>query len=609
MLASLLVTLLFVPAPHWDFSGPIFGGTPAGTLETCDIGYGDRAVQGFHAGLDFTDPNQTTGSYVLSPANQPWYAIGIPWAQSSSPDNQIVCFGTDNADTWGWSYGHINFPNPRIWYHDYHTSAGIPKQTLAMTTSLTYRHIHVAWVPAWFDQIPDIELTYHNPFDWIESVPTGYQVVQFARVRDWETEIFGSSSLSKGIIVLPDGDEAFNDDPSQDRTMFQRVFNGAVDFVVNPLSVTATSFGVGGKCGVRQIAYDIVRQNIYSPQLICPIQSNRIVFTMNGTLPYDNSADMLEYQALFADEGPDGPIVGPFFNNYIITNSGDFPTGETGIDNIVDYPSVVSHDWQESHYNIGGLDTRLREMFGGGGSQQAPTAYVNEHSIFCDGRYWVNVTATTQDGVSRRTATLPAIDCYANPIIKDPRGFLIDNFYPHVDSIIVYQLSPFSVRFRGGWTTSDSADPIAELRVQNAIDNWSLFDSGQSTIGVAVKYSEKMNEDDLGCVWLTGGGTTAEPIFNSLYLGEEGILYPAPWRTILGELNPTSSHYWVCYETETNWPGYVGQIRVHIGSPDGSSVPKDLTGNPIDTDPETVASPIWMNTTAGAPPFSGHLLE
>ena len=168
MLASLLVTLLSVPAPHWDFSGPIFEGTPAGTLETCDIGYGDRADQGFHAGLDFGDPTfGSIGSLVLSPANQAWYAIGVPWADPEGiPTNQIVCFGTDNADTWGWSYGHINIQRPSDWYSYYHNNAGIPKQTIGRTCSENpWWHIHVAWVPAWFNQTPVLQYAYHNPFD------------------------------------------------------------------------------------------------------------------------------------------------------------------------------------------------------------------------------------------------------------------------------------------------------------------------------------------------------------------------------------------------------------------------------------------------------------
>ena len=81
MLAFFVIGLLSVPDPHWSISGPIFAGTPSGSLEKCHIGYGDRATinQGFHAGVDFGDPVQgSTGSMVLSPANMPSRAIGIP---------------------------------------------------------------------------------------------------------------------------------------------------------------------------------------------------------------------------------------------------------------------------------------------------------------------------------------------------------------------------------------------------------------------------------------------------------------------------------------------------------------------------------------------------
>ena len=606
MLAFLVISLLSVPDPNWFFSGPIFAGTPSGDLEECYIGYGDRAVQGFHAGLDFGDPAQgSTGSMVLSPANMPWRAIGIPWADPNDPDNQIVCFGTASSDEWGWSYGHINFPNPASWYNLYASNDGTPKQELAETTNQIWRHIHVAWVPAWFVQVPPIIVSaYHNPFDWIESVPTGYQVVKFARVEWWEAALFGPNSSWRGIIVLPDENEAFLLSPASQteedrrRLDFQRAFRGAVDFVVNPVSAHE---GLRGTCGVREIEYSVQREDNYSSGL-AQVQEPRVVFNMNGELPWSDSQNDLNFKALFADETYQGggyTIPGPFFNNYIVTNSGVSPTGDTGLENVIDHPANVYHDWQNDVFNIGGFDTSLRSTETGG-SSSIPTAFVNEHAEFPDGRYWVTIAAVTQDGLGSGIATLPAVDCYADPTVRDPAGFVIDNYYPHVDSIIVYQLYPFRVRFRGGWTTPDIARPFQELREQSALSSWTYFSSGQSILGVAVKYSERLDETNLGCVWFTGGGTTAEPTFSTLELGEDGILNPTTlWRTDLGARPDSSNQYWVCYETQMNWPCYVGNIRVHIGSPDGSELPRDLAGKAIDIDPETIAYPVGMNSTDG----------
>ncbi|MCD4700411.1 MAG: hypothetical protein K8S24_01000, partial [Candidatus Aegiribacteria sp.] len=127
---------------------------------------------------------------------------------------------------------------------------------------------------------------------------------------------------------------------------------------------------------------------------------------------------------------------------------------ETCYDNIWDSidPSQVN-DWINEEYNRGCWDTWLRSP-SNGGSAVYPEAYANEHAAFPDGRYAVEITATSHGGVVS-SQLLPS-ECILRPDAP-VRGIIVDNYVPHVDSVIVYNddsyPNPFVILYKYGYAT------------------------------------------------------------------------------------------------------------------------------------------------------------
>lgn len=97
--------------PYWPFSMDT-------GIDEVHIGYGDWCThtEGPHPGIDFGDPNQSSGSMVYAPCNVNNY---VGWAgYYCSLDNGMVVCVARPEDDWGWGIAHLHEPlNPEEKYN------------------------------------------------------------------------------------------------------------------------------------------------------------------------------------------------------------------------------------------------------------------------------------------------------------------------------------------------------------------------------------------------------------------------------------------------------------------------------------------------------------
>ena len=214
-----------------------------------------------------------------------------------------------------------------------------------------------------------------------------------------------------------------------------------------------------------------------------------------------------------------------------------------------------------------------------------------------DGRYCVEMEAYSHGSSQSQTWRLPVLDVEAENLSPSDsanvKGFIVDNFAPHVESVLVYLEA-----LPGEPDTVYSAEwALATESLRSFSDSTRMYLSSdeEQWIGVALKLSEPM--DSLPSVWITGewGG---EVRWSSANLGSDYQFIPCEWDEMnLGDMpyEFNESGYWQCYRTELGITGYHGNLRLNI---DGGM---DFSGNLLDGDPSTVAARDPQNGM-----FSGH---
>lgn len=320
------------------------------------------------------------------------------------------------------------------------------------------------------------------------------------------------------------------------------------------------------------------------------IYGARTLVSFDGEIPYGPSS---YYRVLFFDPKGTGSTdwYWRFGTSYIVTNCGKDPIGSNGFDNI--WTGSMTHEWISTptsppKFNQGGWDTRLRSP-SIGGNIGCPKAFVNEHAAFPDGRYAVEITAESQGNSIFSSDTLPSSDIW-NPAAP-VQGIVVDNYRPHVNSVIVYQCPENEVIYSAEWIT-DYENPLDSTRQYDEMDDWSyLAQETSHTLFVYVIYSEPIDDSFLGDVWLTAGNQY-ETIWSSMdsYGANSSSSIPLMNSTnsvlpaVSGETDNGS--FYVSYESDVPFPGrYAGELTLHI------SGPRDLANNRIDADPSTVAHP------------------
>lgn len=193
--------------------------------------------------------------------------------------------------------------------------------------------------------------------------------------------------------------------------------------------------------------------------------------------------------------------------------------------------------------------------------------------------------------------TLPANSIAIPPKRSVTRGIVVDNYAPIVDSVIVYVVPDFEIIYEGGWSLPVWDGTVLLRSLQGK--GMGYLEVLQSTIGVAVRYSEPMLQTDVNDVRLSlvcGSDT----LWTSLADRADWFTPDPAWNTLLGDTLPDSLGCWQCYTmsaplVQGSFPaGYRARFLLGIGgaaqpSP-GQNRPLDLAMNPLDSDPATVAA-------------------
>lgn len=171
--------------PYWPFSKDI-------DVDQVHIGYGDwcTITEGPHPGIDFGDPNQTSGSMVYSPCNINNY---VEWAGCyCTNDNGMVVCVARSEDDWGWGIAHLE--EPQYPEQKYNVSGTIPAfepmEVTSPITQVNWRHIHLYWIER-LDPVPfAFGQAYYNPFNYLAGDLIGYDAVCFG--SPWYNEVYGN---------------------------------------------------------------------------------------------------------------------------------------------------------------------------------------------------------------------------------------------------------------------------------------------------------------------------------------------------------------------------------------------------------------------------------
>jgi len=320
----------------------------------------------------------------------------------------------------------------------------------------------------------------------------------------------------------------------------------------------------------------------------------RTLFSMDGFIPFDSISqpwpscfDYFEF--LYHDSSASHSL-----NVYLINNCGTTPVGlnaDSAFTNVWTSGYSRSQDWANGVFCRGAFDTRL------GFDSIHQQSYDNATAMIPDGRYCVEMEAYSHGSSQSQTWRLPVLDVEAENLSPgdstNVKGFIVDNFAPHVESVLVYLEA-----LPGEPDTVYSAEwALATESLRFLADSTRMYLSSdeEQWIGVALKLSEPM--DSLPAVWITGewGG---EVRWSSDSIGSDYQFTPCEWDELnLGEMpyEPNGSGHWQCFRTELGITGYHGNLRLNIGGG------MDLSENPLDGDPSTIAV---RDTLSGV--FSGY---
>lgn len=382
---------------------------------------------------------------------------------------------------------------------------------------------------------------------------------------------------------------------STNQTIFQNIVFSAVDIAVAPFSAFQ-GLSVEDSAGVYSVAYTILRQDPISLAYLpaAPDTGNfgqRWLMEMRDELP---NGDSPGYRAIFPDgQLPFGGGLDPDWsynmNAYIVTNSGAMDTASwtTGWDNIWTAYNVTN-DW-ENGICQGAWDTFLAipEVW-----PDPPS--MNSEAFFPDGRYAVEVTAVSHGSRDTAIDTLPVNDLsHPFPTID---GVVVDNFIPSIEEIKVYSYfltqlpGRADIMYTEEWSLEDSTS-----RVRDSTAAYSYLPSVGYALGIAVRYSEIIDPENMGYYWFTGEWGEEE-VYSTEDARSRWLMPVEGFRNGLG-IDPSSPEAacWQCYETRSDCSideiGYVGRLAFHIGGQSVSLTALDLAGNEMDHDPSSIANP------------------
>ena len=609
-----IILLIAYPAfsnndpPTWNPYSPYTG--YQGNIDEVHIGFGDWCTldEGPHPGIDFGDPDQNNGTLVYSPCGT---SGTVEWAgyyidnTPSDPKGMVVCVAIDEED-WGWGVAHLD---PGVSPMQYDTGGVQPafapmEITFDMSQSNPdWRHVHLYWI----HRDPPSGMGFYNPFNYIMGNLVGYDAVSFG--SPWYNELYGNLD-ENGIFFSPDAVESpLNFSLAVTVADFQEIVFGFVDASVRPYSAFQSSLS-NDTCGVNTIGYKILWQNPYTEEYEDLDESSlsifggdyRLLVSMNDGEMSVGDSD--EYRAVFLD----GNVVGQGYqqhwaglnSSYIVTNSGTQSMGfgvdvfNSGWDNVWTDSYDRDADWNDQEYLRGAWDTRL------GNSNNNRTALINEQAVFPDGRYAFAVMALSQGTAfldpdnqewSKRVLPCDNLLDENSPVT----GVVVDNFIPSIDSVKVYSFrldieTVVDTMYTEEWNVES---PTIRERTSTASGYLASENSG---LGVAVRYSEIMDPENMGYYWFTGTSPHSVVVYSSENDKSRWLRPVEGFRAGL-DIVPSSPEaaYWQCYETSGDCSisalGFIGGLALHIGYPAIPLKALDLAGNEMDYDPSTIATP------------------
>lgn len=536
-------------------------------------GYGDfNAGSGlilFHSGVDIQAEDTT--EYVRTPFN-PAYVLRVD--QGSFPNEWRLILATSPSPgaVSGWGYHHLYKP---AGFSQGDTLFDLIEPVIAHPLG---PHVHIDWC-VHVDSIKDQQLpggvwvfdvynSYINPLDFFLNKPQNYDYPELGWVP------YSNTGLRIQSLWKTEPEDYI-----PDTTVY-----GQVHFVARPVSAPQQQQGLSSdSVGVRYLRHRVLRQDPYTGEYLpFPWYDWRTLFSMNGFIPYLGNAF---FDFVYAIDS------GHYRSEYILNNCGTTPVGlnaDSAFTNVWTAGYDRSQDWADGVFCRGAFDTRLGFDFI---HQQS---YDNGTAMIPDGRYCVEMEAYSHGSSQAQTWRLPVLDVEAENLSPgdsaNVRGFIVDNFAPHVESVLVYLEAlpgePDTV-YSAEWALATES-----LRFLTDSTRMYLSSDEEQWIGVALKLSEPM--DSLPDLWITGewGG---EVRWSSTSVDQ---FTPCEWDELnLGEMPVESngSGFWQCYRTELGITGYHGSLRLNIGGG------MDLSGNPLDGAPATIAA---RDTLSGV--FSGY---
>ena len=554
-----------------------------GDLERVQRGFGDynsgptRAqFDEFHPGIDVLPPTESS-------------VIQLPY----SSDNIIAECRYVASNTWSILIAD-EYPgtgNSYLYNHVYGLYNAYSKgDTLAQLSQCAdppsngYRHVHISvYDPALWGTGPGGIV----PEPGISNIINEFNFTDQVKFR----EVYNDRVIA---FYREDGTGYFED-----------IIRGAVDFVVSPRSIVP-GHEDEDSCGVLSIGINsIARQNPFTEQYSSiPYYPARTVFDWSQEL-----VDCIctpapdEYFYLYnGGVNPPTYFTSTGFNcNYHITNSATNDPGTYGINNIWTSGYDSQADFNDDIRCRGAWDTILKVLWTTGADNQS--ACENSAACFPDGRYQVNVTATSQTGNS---------DTEAFP----EGGVIVDNFVPFIDAVIVYSTYSGTIVntiYTGRWISTSNVARELSQEINGYLLPENIGKSSLETLGVAIHFSEPMKESNLPSVWLEGewgGGLRWTSLLDRRLWFFPCDLSPE----LIARLAPESDEYgeWRCYQTrEYEYPGYVGSLTLNIGHAPlqtpgtNTNMGTDLAGNLLDVFPAVIKPPLSMQTQILEPNVDG----
>lgn len=537
-------------------------------------GYGDwNAWVEFHTGIDFRCDSTEMAMNPYWDELAPAYVLQS--GENPRTHDWVVFMSTDPDDETGWAYEHMRREDGDL--HQYAVGKIFNDSVgRCVDNPENGRHLHMIWMDVYnwehaVDTIP--QPGYLNPFDLL-PVPAGYDRALFDKVSiAWS---LGYPDSTRGIWFVKDG----YDGPFYDSLFaFQSRVWGPVDAVVKAISAYQGN-PMNDSCGIRSISSSILRCNFSSGSWnSIPEYSDRTLFDMTGYLPDGNVGCPPEFEHVFFDRA----LAKHYDNNYIVTNCGCDTVSDTCLSNVWISGYDRQADWQARQYCRGAWDTRLCNP-AVPGSPSDHMARDNSQALFPDGEYLFEVSVESQGSRHRATAFLPTTDL-SDPTILNASSIIVDNYAPYVDSVVVFVpgADP-EILYTGGWETDATGN-----RTFNCTRLGYSFDRA---FQIAVHYSEPVESDTNDVMFSIVSGR--DVLWRSTYPASRRFI-PIPASDGIGVASASETGFWQSYRMmdPTQYPqGYFGRIVLGFGpsrisiNPEG---PFDLSGNPLDRDPSTIA--------------------